>query len=90
MVNSGNRLPGCAVGPRLPMDGCVVCRGRCRDLHGVRLRAGSPPRGARRGQPAHRAPHAYTLQDRRTISVTFDAAGVTVDVGGLALPLAST
>lgn len=33
---------------------------------------------------------AYTLQDRRTISVTLDAAGVSVDVGGLALPLAST
>ena len=31
---------------------------------------------------------AYTLQDRRTITVTMTAAGVEVDVGGLALPMA--
>ena len=30
------------------------------------------------------------MQDRRTISVTLDAAGASVDVGGLALPVAST
>jgi hypothetical protein len=32
----------------------------------------------------------YEASDCRTISVTLDAAGVSVDVGGLALPPAST
>lgn len=33
---------------------------------------------------------SYTLQDRRTIAVTLDAAGVSIDVGGLALPMTGT